>query len=642
VVLPERFGRYELLHLLARGGMAEIFVARAPGVGGFEKLVVIKRILPEMTANHEFVGLFLDEARLAGTLHHSNIAQVFDAGLEGGRYFMAMEYVHGRDVGTILRSVAKRGESLPLAEALAIVTGVCAGLHYAHEQTQPDGRPLGLIHRDVSPSNVLVTYDGWPKLVDFGIAKAITRTVETQQGRIRGKAAYMSPEQVLGRPLDRRSDIFSLGIVLYEMTTMTRLFKRATDFDTMKQLVEHPAPPPGSRCPGYPTRLEEIVLKALSRDRDRRYQTAEELQSDLEEFARGEKLSLASAGLACLMGELFPDQVGVWELPREEAPDEGLDSSERLTPRDTDPLPSRVAAAAARPDPSDDVDLPAGSEVDDPPTEVTPSIFAATPAAAPPAGAAPPAAAASAPAAARYRLITRTASGVIDASRDGRSRASVPPPAPAEPAAHGPAPAEPAAHGPAPAATVRTPAAAAAPAPRAEPAVDPLVRVRALRAPGLASPLVWLLLVATTAAGGGLAWLATRPPPRQPASGPAAPEPPQIAVQVVSMPGGATVWIDGKRQPHSAPGTFRVPRSDRLALRLELEGYSPHQETLVVPPETGGVLLRAVLRPNAGDTFDGVDPSPASLPAARPASGPPARPDAAAAPASASAPARPR
>ena len=333
---PERFGRYELLHLLARGGMAEIFVARAPGIGGFERLVVIKRILPEMTANREFVGLFLDEARLAATLHHSNIAQVFDAGIEGGRYFMAMEYVHGRDLGTILRTAAKRGETLPLAEALAIVTGVCAGLHYAHEQTQPDGRPLGLIHRDVSPSNILVTYDGWPKLVDFGIAKAITRTVETRQGRIRGKAAYMSPEQVLGRSLDRRSDLFSLGIVLYEMTTMTRLFKRATDFDTMKQLVEHPAPPPGSRCPGYPTRLEQIVLKALARDRDRRYQTAEELQVDLEEFARREGLSTTSAVLTRYVATLFPSQVGVWELPREEE----VDRSERFTPRDAEPLDS--------------------------------------------------------------------------------------------------------------------------------------------------------------------------------------------------------------------------------------------------------------------------------------------------------------
>jgi tRNA A-37 threonylcarbamoyl transferase component Bud32 len=312
-VLPARLGKYELLRHLATGGMADIFLARVSGIEGFEKVVVIKRILAEFASNKEFVQLFLDEARLAATLHHPNVAQVYDVGIVGGQYFFAMEFVHGEDVRAILKTLTQLKQTIPFAEALCIVQGVCAGLHYAHEKVGYDGRTLGIIHRDVSPSNVLVSYDGSVKLLDFGIAKASTRTVETRYGSIRGKVSYLSPEQCRCEALDRRSDVFSAAIVLYELTTGHKLFGGSSDFEIMKRIVETPAPPPSARVKGYPLDLQKIVLKALARDREQRYQSAQELQLALEDFAREHKLAVSPIHLARFMEATFSEKIKAWK-----------------------------------------------------------------------------------------------------------------------------------------------------------------------------------------------------------------------------------------------------------------------------------------------------------------------------------------
>jgi serine/threonine protein kinase len=298
-------GRYELLRKLADGGMAEIFLARSRGIEGFERLVVIKRMHSVLAADPEFVRMFVNEGRLAAQLHHPNIVQVFEIGQEAGRYFLAMEYVPGEDLRRVLKAVFASGTRLPLEHAISIAAGTLAGLHHAHELHGTDGQPLGIVHRDVSPQNVLVTHDGNVKLLDFGIAKATQQLSETKHGTLKGKIRYMSPEQCQTLDLDRCTDIFATGILLWEMTVGRRLFDGIGEFDVMKQIVEMDAPKPSSFIEGYPAELEEIVMKALRRPVAQRYQTAEEMQVALEDFARERKLNTSRVQLARFMGELF-------------------------------------------------------------------------------------------------------------------------------------------------------------------------------------------------------------------------------------------------------------------------------------------------------------------------------------------------
>ncbi len=308
-----RLGRYELIRRLAVGGMAELYLARARGIEGFEKIVVLKRILPQFAQSSDFVGMFLDEARLSATLQHPNIAQVYDIGQWSGSYFFTMEYVRGEDLRAILKAIARSGRRLPLQHMLTIVAGAAAGLHAAHERRDDEGRSLGIVHRDVSPSNVLVSYDGAVKLVDFGVAKAAQRQSETRAGTLKGKIAYMSPEQCLCKPLDRRSDVFALGILLYELTTGRRLFKADSDFEAMNRIVAGDMVPPTAVLPKYPKRLEAIVLKALQREPSGRYATAQDLQLALEEFAGEHRLHLSTVKLGQFMRELFVEQMQVEE-----------------------------------------------------------------------------------------------------------------------------------------------------------------------------------------------------------------------------------------------------------------------------------------------------------------------------------------
>jgi tRNA A-37 threonylcarbamoyl transferase component Bud32 len=310
--VPANFGKYEIITHLASGGMADIFLSRARGIEGFEKLAIIKRIRQDRAFDKKMVELFLDEARLAASLQHPNIVQVFEFGIVEGSYFLAMEYVHGEDVAGVLKRMRDTHGSIPIAEVLSIVVGVCQGLHYAHECVGHDGKHLGVVHRDISPSNVLISYGGGVMITDFGIAKATGRSTQTTTGAVRGKLAYMSPEQCRGLTLDRRSDIFAIGTLLHELSTGKSLFSGTSDFEVMKRIVEDPIRPPSTQVPGYPRELDRIVLKALGRDPQQRYATAREMQLDIERFALEQKLPISSARLAGFMELQFADRIAAW------------------------------------------------------------------------------------------------------------------------------------------------------------------------------------------------------------------------------------------------------------------------------------------------------------------------------------------
>jgi len=308
----DQVGRYQLIHRLAAGGMAELYLAKTSGIEGFEKIVVLKRILGHLRDNAAFVSMFLDEARIAANLEHPNIVNVYDIGRAGDDYFFTMAYLHGEDLSAILRESARLGRGVPLAQALYIIQGVCAGLHYAHEQVGLDGRPLEIVHRDVSTTNVMVTYDGGVKLLDFGIAKAASQSQLTQAGVRKGKASYMSPEQCRAEPLDRRSDVYSIGIMLWELTTMRGLYRADNEMAVMNMVANQDAPTPSSYIPSYPEALEQIVMRALARDRDQRYPTARALQEDLEVFVRDNRLGCSAGTLARMLKELFGDKPLPW------------------------------------------------------------------------------------------------------------------------------------------------------------------------------------------------------------------------------------------------------------------------------------------------------------------------------------------
>jgi len=304
-----RLGSYAIVRKLAKGGMAELFLARSVGPEGFEKLVVLKKILPRYAENPRFVQLFLDEAKLAASLDHPHIVHVYDMGRVEGNYFFTMEFVHGQDVRTILKHASRTRHDLPLSVAVQIGRNVAAALHHAHERRHPDGTLRNIVHRDVSPSNILVSYDGAIKLADFGVAKASSSSVRTRTGALKGKVGYMSPEQARGASIDRRSDIFSLGVVLWELVTMRRLFKSENDLATIQAIINTPPAPLIDHRPEAPAELDRIVRKALEKDPAARYQNAQEVQHDLDELVREIKLEQSSIAVGNFMHELFANEL---------------------------------------------------------------------------------------------------------------------------------------------------------------------------------------------------------------------------------------------------------------------------------------------------------------------------------------------
>ena len=353
-------GRYEVLRPLARGGMAEVLLARAIGLKGFARHVVIKRIRVENGSDQKAIDMFLDEARLSGSLHHGNIVQVHDVGEEDGKYFFVMEYVHGRDARELLRTVKDKKAQIPLEHVITIVTGAAAGLHHAHEQRGPDRKPLGIVHRDVSPGNILLAFDGSVKVVDFGIAKAHVRSADTQAGETKGKVGYMSPEQCKAQPIDRRTDVFLLGVVLYELATVRRLFRFDSRFETMTAIVDRDIAPPSKFRKDLPAELEQIILKALAKSPDDRYGTADELRLALQAFAARAGLTLSAGRLSDYLKELYGEVPEPWLVDEPSAEPSAEPSDE---PGAEPAAPHSAAAPAAEPAP----EPPTSEPVPEPP-----------------------------------------------------------------------------------------------------------------------------------------------------------------------------------------------------------------------------------------------------------------------------------
>ena len=282
--LPTPFGKYLLLERISVGGMAEVFKAKAFGVEGFEKIIAIKKILPSMAEDADFIQMFIDEAKICGQLNHANICQIFELGRIDDSHFIAMEYIWGKDLLQIQNRFRRIRKNMTVQMAAFLASKMCEGLDYAHRKKDATGKPLNIIHRDVSPQNVIVSYEGEVKVIDFGIAKAASRSAKTQAGVLKGKFGYMSPEQVAGKNLDQRADIFAIGTILYELLTNERLFLGESDFATLEKVRNVAVPPPSQVNKEIPAALDSIIMKALAKDVDQRYQWASEMHDDLQDF----------------------------------------------------------------------------------------------------------------------------------------------------------------------------------------------------------------------------------------------------------------------------------------------------------------------------------------------------------------------
>lgn len=307
--LPVAIDRYECLKKIATGGMAELFLAKQSGLEGFEKVVVLKRILSNLAADEEFVSMFLDEARIAAKLSHPNIVQIYDLGKADDSYYIAMEYVSGRNVQQVIDKEEASGRKIPVEHTCRVIAGVCDGLYYAHSRKDYDGTPLEIVHRDISPQNILVSFAGGVKVVDFGIAKASTQLAQTRAGVLKGKYAYMSPEQVRGSAIDHRADIFALGLVMYEMLTGARAFERDSSLKTLKAIVQEKPLNPRELNPEIPTEVVKLLSRALEKNPDRRYRNAQEMQLAIEDYLDRSARKSNNVRLSKYLYETFDEEL---------------------------------------------------------------------------------------------------------------------------------------------------------------------------------------------------------------------------------------------------------------------------------------------------------------------------------------------
>ncbi len=302
-----RIGKYEVVTRLSMGGMAELFLAFTAGPGGFRKFVALKQILPDVQKDEQFVKMFLDEARITATLSHANIGQVFDLGDQDGELYLAMEFLAGQNLEQVYKAADKQQFPLPLGFAARAVRDACLGLHYAHSFTEASGKPRPVVHRDVSPKNVMVTFDGHVKVIDFGIAKAKGRLGRTQVGMVKGTTGYMSPEQVHGAELDGRSDLFCTGIILHELLCGRRLFSGAHEGEVMLKIAEGEVPSPSSINPRVPKALADVVLRALAREPGQRFASGREMARAIEAACGAELFH--EEQMAAVMRQLFEDKI---------------------------------------------------------------------------------------------------------------------------------------------------------------------------------------------------------------------------------------------------------------------------------------------------------------------------------------------
>jgi serine/threonine-protein kinase len=374
-------GRYCVVDEIGVGGMASVHLARVDGPGGFQKWVAIKRIHDHLVEDEAFVNMFFDEARVAASISHPNVATVFDLGKDGDSYWIAMEYLHGEPLREAMRrtesaarpagdrpqheSAARpggvrpqheaSGQPMPPEIACRIIADAAEGLHAAHELLGPGGEKLDLVHRDVTPHNLFVTYEGVTKVVDFGIAKFSSRAASTRTGILKGKIAYMSPEQIAGEPIDRRTDVFALGVVLWELTTGQRLFRMESDLDTMAKVKECAPPRPSAIVRGYPIDLEKLVLKALSKNKNERYRTAREFSRALQSLLMRRGLFVGTDEVAAYMHSLFADRIRKREEHLRRAADVTQDTSEQGEAIARAMSRSELASVAVRAQAFDDV-----------------------------------------------------------------------------------------------------------------------------------------------------------------------------------------------------------------------------------------------------------------------------------------------
>jgi serine/threonine protein kinase len=302
-------GRYEITERIATGGMAEIYKGKTIGADGFEKVVVIKRILPEYTQDPDFVAMFVREAKLSTLLDHPNIVQVFDLGKVGDEYFITMEYIDGPNLHAAAVRAFKMGyRPFPLRECLYVIGETCKGLDYAHRKTGTDGQPLHIIHRDISPPNILLSFDGSVKMADFGVAKARDQAVRTRTGVLKGKFGYMSPEQAAGETIDRRSDVFALGVVLWELLAGKRLFKGTSPLQTLERVVRCDVPLLASFYPDIPPEVDALVGRALARQPVDRFQSTAEMGDAISEYLFAANLRVSSRDLSAFLRHVFLDE----------------------------------------------------------------------------------------------------------------------------------------------------------------------------------------------------------------------------------------------------------------------------------------------------------------------------------------------
>ena len=301
----KQLGRYEVRAKLADGGMATLYLGRLHGAEGFERPVALKVIKEQFLQNREFVTMFMDEAKIVSRVSHPNVVQLYELGNEKGRLFIAMELLIGQSLWNVWQACRERKACLRQDLIAWIGARVGEGLHHAHELTGPDGKSIELVHRDVNASNIFITYDGHVKLIDFGLVKATNRVSRTAEGIVKGKLAYMSPEQALGKPLDRRTDIFALGTTLWELTADRRLFKKENDIDTMRAIKDAVVPDPTALVAGYPPKLWKTLERSLKRDPNERYATVKEMVKDLDECAASEGRTVSSGTLSEVMLTLF-------------------------------------------------------------------------------------------------------------------------------------------------------------------------------------------------------------------------------------------------------------------------------------------------------------------------------------------------
>ncbi len=332
-------GKYQVSQCIGRGGMAEVFLARQESIGGFEKLVALKRIYPHLIHDESFIEMFLSEARIAASLQHPNVVQILDIQDDEDGLFIVMEYLAGESVFQILKMLSERELTVPPEMVCRIGADVASGLHMAHMASDSEGVPRPVVHRDVTPSNILVSFSGEVKVLDFGVAKAAKRQVTTDKGVLKGKTPYLTPEQIAGESVDARADVFQLGIVLHEMLTGRQLFRGETFPAVMKAITDVDAAPPSAVNSESPEVLDTIVLKALHRDKEKRYQSAEELAHDLDMAARKLGEPVSERALGKWMGETFPAR----KIEKQQLKTAALDHSD--SPPDTKSGPKKEARA---------------------------------------------------------------------------------------------------------------------------------------------------------------------------------------------------------------------------------------------------------------------------------------------------------